>query len=237
MHYYGRGWMCHLDAPENMKSFVDRIWILDDELRERRRAVDSWMETHANQRRRIVDEQLRVGKLAWLSTDGITLPWDKHRRTKKFRQKWYGPFEILEQTSPVSFKLNLPKTSNIHPIFHANLIKPATDVNMHGKRREPLPAVSPEDNTYEVDTILASRETKDGKLEYLVHWKGYLFEEATWEPEGNLKGSAELLRKYHAKQGESSSATVTTELDEHQSVDFDESDNDERPAKKRRHNK
>ena len=38
------------DAPENMKSFVDRIWILDDELRERRRAVDSWMETHANQR-------------------------------------------------------------------------------------------------------------------------------------------------------------------------------------------
>ena len=97
--------------------------------------------------------------------------------------------------------------------------------------------MSPEDNTYEVDTILASRETKDGKLEYLVHWKGYLFEEATWEPEGNLKGSAELLRKYHAKQGESSSATVTTELDEHQSVDSDESDNDERPAKKRRHNK
>ncbi len=89
------------------KSFVDRIWILDDEIRERRRAVDSWMETHANQRRRILDEQLRVGKMAWLSTDGITLPWDKHRQTKRFRQKWYGPFEILEKTSPVSFKLNL----------------------------------------------------------------------------------------------------------------------------------
>ena len=225
------------DAPENMKSFVDRIWILDDELRERRRAVDSWMETHANQRRRILDEQLRVGKMAWLSIDGITLPWDKHRRTKKFRQKWYGPFEILEQTSPVSFKLHLPATSNIHPIFHANLIKPASDVNMHGKRREPLPAVSQEDNTYEVDTILASRETKDGKLEYLVHWKGYLFEEATWEPQRNLQGSADLLRKYHAKHGDNEPTSIITEPDSNTSIDSDESDTDERPAKKRRQKK
>ena len=184
-----------------------------------------------------MDEQLRVGKLAWLSTDGITLPWDKHRRTKKFRQKWYGPFEILEQTSPVSFKLKLPATSNIHPIFHANLIKPASDVNMHGKRREPLPAVSPKDNTYEVDTILASRETKDGKLEYLVHWKGYLFEEATWEPQRNLQGSAELLRKYHAKHGDNEPTSIITEPDSNTSIDSDESDIDERPAKKWRHNK
>ena len=130
------------DAPENTKDFVDRIWLLDDEIRERRRAYDSWMSISADKRRRIVDEKLTVGKMAWLSTDGITLPWDKHRRTKKFRQKWYGPFEILEQTSPVSFRLKLPTQSKIHPIFHANLIKPATDVNMHGKRREPLPAVS-----------------------------------------------------------------------------------------------
>ena len=113
----------------------------------------------------------------------------------------------------------------------------ASDVNMHGKRREPLPAVSPEDNTYEVDTILASRETKDGKLEYLVHWKGYLFEEATWEPQRNLQGSAELLRKYHAKHGDNEPTSIITEPDSNTSIDSDESDIDERPAKKRRQKK
>ena len=174
--------------------------------------------------------------MAWLSTNGITLPWDKHRRTKKFRQKWYGPFEILEQTSPVSFKLNLPATSNIHPIFHANLIKPASDVNMHGKRREPLPAVSPEDNTYEVDTILATRTTKGGKKEYLIHWKGYLYEEATWEPEENLKGSERLLNKFIIKMNNTQPDSDKLQLtDQHpHSSESEDEGHGTKPAPKRR---
>ena len=84
---------------------------------------------------------------------------------------------------------------------------------------------------------MASRETKDGKLEYLVHWKGYLFEEATWEPQRNLQGSAELLRKYHAKHGDNEPTSIITEPDSNTSIDSDESDIDERPAKKRRHKK
>ena len=62
-----------LTAPENTKDFVDRIWLLDDELREKRRAVDTWTSIHVDQRRRTLDKELQVGKLAWLSTDGITL--------------------------------------------------------------------------------------------------------------------------------------------------------------------
>ena len=106
-------------------------------------------------------------------------------------------------------------------------------------RREPLPAVSPEDNTYEVDTILASRETKGGRKEYLVHWKGYLYEEATWEPERNLEGSADLLRKFHAKQSkrEPESDSIMDTIGKH-SYDSDESDDTtQQPAKKRRQKK
>ena len=75
------------------------------------------------------------------TTSKINSALDK-RRTKKLRQKYYGPFEVLQQTSPVSFKLRLPAQSNLFPIFHANLLLPATGVDMHGKTRQALPAVS-----------------------------------------------------------------------------------------------
>ena len=66
---------------------------------------------------------LAVGKKAWLSSSGITMPWDRHRPSQKLKARYYGPFKILEQTSPVTFKLELPQTVNIHPIFHAGLLK------------------------------------------------------------------------------------------------------------------
>ena len=189
------------EPPENTKDFTYRIWVLDDTLRERRQAIDIWRAKHADQRRRHVDERIQVGSMVWLSTKDITLPWDKERRTKKLRQQYYGPFEVLQQTSPVSFRLKLPEASHLFPIFHANLLLPASDVNRHGERRQPLPAVSPEDSTYEVEGILAKRVTNGGKTEYLVHWKSYLYEEATWEPEANLSGCSDLLLKFEAKYG------------------------------------
>jgi hypothetical protein len=74
-------------------------------------------------------------------------------------------------------------------------------VERHGKRRTPLPAVSTKDNTYEVEGILAKRVGSGDKTEYLVHWKSYHYEEATWEPVANLKGCNDLLLKFEAKYG------------------------------------
>ena len=55
----------------------------------------------------------------------------------------------------------------------------------------------------EVDEILDSRLKKRGHntaLEYLVKWTGYPLEEATWEPEINLKNSEELLKEFHIRK-------------------------------------
>ena len=104
---------------------------------------------------------------------------------------------------------------------------------MQGKRREPIPAVSQEDNTYEVDSILAYREKKGGKEEYLVHWKGYLYEEATWEPKENLHGSAKLLRRFHAKDDVEHQDTEPKTWTGKHTYDSDESEEDNTPAKKR----
>ena len=48
---------------------------------------------------------------------------------------------------------------------------------------------------YEVESILAHRSLQGGKKKYLVKWKGYTFEECTWEPQANFNGDA--LQVYH----------------------------------------
>ena len=81
-------------------------------------------------------------------------------------------------------------------------VLPESEINTPHPEQADL--VSSEDNTYEVESILAKRRTNGGKVEYLVHWKSYLlvYEEATWEPTAHLTGCMDLVRRYEAKYGD-----------------------------------
>ena len=50
----------------------------------------------------------------------------------KLNQKWYGPFKILNAISPVAFKLDLPISWTIHPVFHMSFLTPYVKTNTHG---------------------------------------------------------------------------------------------------------
>ena len=148
----------------------------------------------------------------WVSTNGITMPWDKDRRSKKLTARYYGPFEVIRQTSPVTYELKLPQASNIHPIFHVSLLKPYKG---HKQSETPFPKPTMDDE-YEIESILAHRTTSTGARKYLVKWKGYTYEESTWEPASNFK--PHTLRDYHLKR----------KRDREDDSGSDSSDNDER---------
>jgi len=46
-------------------------------------------------------------------------------------------------------------------------------------------ATMSDEEEFQVDRLLDKR-TKNGKIEYLLSWKGYGPEENTWEPKANL---------------------------------------------------
>ena len=56
---------------------------------------------------------------------------------------------------------------------------------------------------YEVEELLDSRISKKkrgrGQLEYLVKWKDYPLEKASWEPKTNLKNAQESITEFHTK--------------------------------------
>eukprot|EP01050_Picozoa_sp_SAG11_P032834 SAG11_NODE_10858_length_800_cov_44.195435_1_plen_164_part_10 len=100
---------------------------------------------------------LQPGSYAYLSSEGILMPWDKERRTKKLRARFYGPFEILDQLGPVSYKLKIPQESKIHDVFHSALLKPTVnfDHSTHGHLVDEFPRPN-EDQEFEVERILAA---------------------------------------------------------------------------------
>ncbi|KAK3557600.1 hypothetical protein QTP70_030531 [Hemibagrus guttatus] len=74
----------------------------------------------ADQRRR-PHTAYRVGQWVWLSTRNLRL-W---LLCCKLSPRFIGPFEIVRQVNPVSYRLWLPPTYRISPTFHVSLLKPA----------------------------------------------------------------------------------------------------------------
>jgi hypothetical protein len=153
----------------------------------------------ANQHRR--HQEYKVDDQVLLSTAYITAPADKQRPARKLQPKYIGPFPITTVVSPTAYRLALPYTLRIHPVFHVSLLKPYHPTPEHLDRRQPPPpplptptAATPE---YEVESILDKRTFRRQK-QYLVLWKGYPQHDATWEPMNNLDNAKEAIEIFEA---------------------------------------
>jgi hypothetical protein len=62
-----------------------------------------------------------VGDRVRLSTDYITL---LNQPSAKLRHRFLGPFKVLEVVSPVSYRLELPASMRVHPVFHVSRLLP-----------------------------------------------------------------------------------------------------------------
>ena len=72
------------------------------------------------------------------------------RPSRKLDHVKYGPFRILEKLGPVTYRLNLPKGTRAHPVFHVALLTKAPDGMPEATEQE----LQEQEGFYEVEKIL-----------------------------------------------------------------------------------
>src|SRR3954468_687818 len=79
-------------------------------------------ERNANKSRR--DVQFSVNDQVLLSSAHINLASQAKRPSKKLQHRFIGPYRVTQKISPVAYKLELPDTLKIHPVFYVSLLRP-----------------------------------------------------------------------------------------------------------------
>ena len=136
------------------------------------------------------------GYQVWLSTDNLCLP----QKSKKPSEKWIGPYLVVRMVGTNAVKLHLPRSMWIHLVINISCLKPYKEC-LPGQSTVcpgPMEVTEDRDEEYEVEQIVDSC-WKEWRLEYLIHWKGYLEEERTWKPAGNLTHAKEVIADFHRK--------------------------------------
>ena len=95
----------------------------------------------------------KIGSQVWLEGINIT----PLHPTKKFADKPYGPFKVLEKISKSAYKLDLPATwRQVHPVFNEVLLSPFKEPIFKSQKKPPPPGeIEVEGHPeYEVEKIL-----------------------------------------------------------------------------------
>jgi hypothetical protein len=142
------------------------------------------------------EAQYTVGAQVWLEGKNLKLPY----QSTKLVPKWYGPFKIIKEVSPVAYQLNLPMTWGIHDVFHTSFLSPYHETTQHGLNfSQPPPDLITGEEEYEVEAIQNHQSFRCScALQYLIKWRGYPKSNNTWEPADNIH-TPDLLKDYHRK--------------------------------------
>ena len=128
------------------------------------------------------ERQFDVGDLVYVKLQPYRQSSVVNRKCLKLSAKFFGPYSVLEKIGQVAYKLQLPETSKIHPVFHVSQLK---------KHRGPVIAPSPlpvlndegllaKEPVRILDRRLVNKQGK-AATEVLVMWKNTFPEDSTWE--------------------------------------------------------
>jgi transposase InsO family protein len=147
-----------------------------------------------DQHRREVD--FEVGDLVYVSTRN----WKTDRPSKKLDHQMVGPYPIIAKEGH-SFRVQLPASMKIHPVFAPNLLRKDKNNPLPGQVHEPEPPLQvTDDYEWEVNELLAVKLTRN-KLSYRANWLGH-DEDPEWYPASDFKYAPHKLKAFHLRYPE-----------------------------------
>jgi hypothetical protein len=156
---------------------------------------------YADQHRRYVT--FEVADQVLLSTENLR---ERMLGAPKLLERFIGPFAVKRVISPTAYELDLPSSMRVHPVFHVHLLRPYIDSRAAFPDRVPYHARPPPvvqatdaEPEWEVEAVLNKR-TRGRRTSYLVKWKGYPLEEASWEPADHLANAHKAIHAYEQRE-------------------------------------
>uniref|UniRef100_A0A0A9HE32 Tf2-1-like SH3-like domain-containing protein n=1 Tax=Arundo donax TaxID=35708 RepID=A0A0A9HE32_ARUDO len=126
-----------------------------------------------------------VGDMVYLKLQPYVQSSVATRSNTKLAFKYFGPYEVEAKVGNVAYKLKLPATSSVHPVFHVSQLKKAlgTDTIVNS-------ALPPTDLSMQVPQLVLdrrlSKQADQVRPQILVQWSSLPASLATWEDEDAL---------------------------------------------------
>ncbi|WVZ06579.1 hypothetical protein V8G54_019925 [Vigna mungo] len=147
----------HSDTdPVDLQESLKNRDVLLKKLKAKLHHLQNYMKGQADKKRK--DVSLEVGDLVLVKLQ----PYINNRL------RYFGPFKVLEKIGKVAYKLLLPDSAKIHPVFHISVLK-----KFHGNPKQlyfPLPLTITEVNR-------KGREV----TEVLIQWDSFYEANHSWE--------------------------------------------------------
>ena len=135
---------------------------------------------------------------------------------RKYGLQFVGPFRVVERIGKLAYRLDIPDTWKVHPVFSVAQLEACPDPqdDPYQKDRpvprpdEPPPVFvegdTPTSKSYELAKILNKRVMKKGRgfaTEYLIKWKGYGPQHDVWRNVKQLGDAQGLIEDYERSRG------------------------------------
>ncbi|KAG8379886.1 hypothetical protein BUALT_Bualt07G0135900 [Buddleja alternifolia] len=107
-------------------------------------------------------------------------------------RKYEGPYPVVAKVGKVSYRLDLPSTLKIHPVFHVSMLRPYQEDEEDPNRGEShrAPPVVTKSFDKEIEEVLSHKVVRHRGVKptthYFIKWKGLPESDATWESQDEL---------------------------------------------------
>jgi hypothetical protein len=132
------------------------------------------------------ERSFEVGDLVYLKLQPYVQSSLIRRANHKLAFKFFGPYLVIAKVGSVAYKLDLPASSHIHPVFHVSLLKKA--LGPQEQVSSELPSFS--DALQYPESVLQHRmlHRKGTQVpQLLIKWSSWPADLATWEDEDAVK--------------------------------------------------